>query len=127
MRTPRPAPLTIGLAVAFALPVLAFGHGGVPVGLVLAWGATGWDAMDWGWTAPVYLGWSAIVLLVAGLLAPRRVGATLMWLGAAASLASWSLFAARTESLSLTLITSLPYLGCLAVWARRAERPWRLE
>jgi hypothetical protein len=118
MRT-RPWGLTIGLIGTFPLPIIAAGHGAAPVGYLLA---VGWV----GWTVPVLLGWSAIVLLVGGLLTPARAGWILMWLGAAASLASWALFAAQSETLLLTVPTSVPYLACLAAWARRAERPWRL-
>ena len=104
--------LTLGLIAAFALVMIVAGHGVAAVGYLLVWG---WGA----WTAPDLLAWITVALLASGsLVAPGRpVGQDLLRLGGLASVASWVRFIRRSELLLLTLVSSLPYLACLAAWA----------
>jgi hypothetical protein len=94
----------IALLCAFAVPIIAAGHGAGPIGLLLFFGA--WDA----WGSPLNFGWLGIICLGASCFASGRLYLCV----AAASLAllgiSWVLFYEATESVGLTIATSLPLL-----------------
>ena len=109
----RPSWFLLGaLIAAFAVALVAAGHGLGPIGLLLVLG--------WGyWTAPVVVGWAAILLLVVGRAGSSSTGSILHRLGGILSLASWALFLSMAEVPSVTMVTSIPYLALLAVWAAR--------
>ena len=105
------------LVLTFAATLIAAGHGVGPIGLLLA---LGWEH----WFTPVLLGWSSIVVLLAGKIIRGRLSQELLRAGGVLSLVSWVLFSLRAEVLVITLASSLPYLACLAMWF---QRTWRTQ
>lgn len=96
--------LAVCLVLGFSVVVIAAGHGGAPIGMLMVLGSLN------AWGSPMALGWIAIVLFAVSFLVRSRAahlatGAT----GAGLLTASWLYFASETKALDLMLVTSIPF------------------
>lgn len=105
------------LVIGFACAFVAGGHGVAPIGLFLTWG--------WGtFPAPILLGWLAVAGLGLSPWMPTAFARPLACAGAVLALASWSILQALSDEPLAALPLSLPFLGCLALFASHL---WRLR
>jgi hypothetical protein len=107
----RPWALGIGLLVAFSAVFLLGGHGAGPIGMLLF---LGWR----GWPLQMLVGWLAIALIISGLaVRDAKQGLELRQGGGVVLAIAWITFALQSEYFGVTLLTSIPFLGCLVGWA----------
>ena len=112
-----PSPILLfSLVAAFAISLVAAGHGVAPIGLILF---LGWGR-DSPWLAANLLSSSGLVLLLASSLTRRVAIKSLARLGGGLLGSAWLLFLWQAEARVVNLVTSLPFLALLAVWFTRA-------
>ena len=109
----------IALVAAFAVVIVAAGHGVGPVGLLLVLGSFS------AWGLHMVIGWVGVLLTLAALFCSRvRLHVGLAVGGLVFLAVAWVLFLTASEDPGLTLMTATPFLVLSAV---RGFQLWKLS
>jgi hypothetical protein len=92
--------MNAGLTVCYAIVIVGAGHGMGPVGAIMILGMHSW-------ILPGLLSWVGVALLVCAV-GLNRLRCIVSCIALVSLAIGWSVFVLSTESLSFTLITSVP-------------------
>ena len=110
--------IAIALVLAFAVIIVAAGHGAGPVGMLLVLGSFS------AWGLQITVGWFGVVLTLAALFFSRvRPHVELAASGLVFLAAAWVLFLTASEGPGLTLMTAAPFQALSTV---RGFQLWKL-
>lgn len=109
--------MTLALVGAFAIALVAAGHGVAPVAFFLVWG---WERFP----GPTVLAWLAILLLGSSALLRSPPAPVLGFSGGIVALVAWALLQALSDEPLAGTLGSLPFLGCLLL---HSIHLWRIR